>query len=90
MNLTDSVLDALESVVLFLIGLLPDSVPDWFDPGIVTEGFQALMEYAAPVGLWLPLGLLGGVVISVVVVWFSMSAVQLAMKIYAMIRGGAS
>lgn len=88
-NLADAFLDVVEGIISFVIGLVPDlEVPSWF-----TAGSSTLVDwasYAAPMSQWVPFTVIIGVLGTVLTVWGLMALFSLVLKIYAMVRGGAS
>jgi len=89
--IVEAFLDGLEIALQAVI----DLIPDWTPPGWVTDGSFAsalndVATKAQPMGSWLNFGLWASVL--VVVMWAKLAgiAASLAMKVYAMVRGGAS
>lgn len=90
-NLADAVLGFLEGVVVGLLGLLPSFDPPAFlSDGSVASAIEDWGAYAAPMGHWVPFGTIAACLAAVAAVWVLMIVVNVLLKVYAMVRGGAS
>jgi len=90
-NLADAFLDALESLVMWFVSLIPSGpLPAWFDSSAVVNAADTLLTWAGPATAWFPLGLFASALVGTLSLWGVMVLIRIAMKVYAMIRGGAS
>lgn len=89
--ITEGLLDFIEAVIVWVISLVPDfELPWWLTDGSFSSALTDVGSKVAPVAVWAPIAVLAAVVPLVWFVQLVMVGVQLGMKIYAMVRGGAS
>lgn len=87
--IVDAVLDYIQAMLMALINL----IPDWAAPSWVTGIWPPIGTLAARVGMvsaWIPWPVIVVCLTAVWVVKSGSSIVQLFIKLYAMVRGGAS
>lgn len=87
--IVEALLDMIEAVLGFLVGL----VPDWTPPGWVTDNaigsaLQWMASMVGPLAIWFPFGLFATVVGGVFLFHVAMDGLGLMLKLYGMIRGG--
>lgn len=89
--ITEFLLDLIEGAVSWLVGLLPDfTLPSWLTDGSIGSTLSDLGSKVAPVSSWFPTAVLVSVIGVVLIVRAVMFGVAVVVKIYAMVRGGAS
>lgn len=89
--IVDALLGFIQSALTGLAGVIPAfTVPSWFEPGGWISSLNSLAGWAGSMSNWVPWTTIIG---ALAVAWFvrgGMVAVALIMKVYAMVRGGAS
>ncbi|MCU1356113.1 MAG: hypothetical protein JWM89_1531 [Acidimicrobiales bacterium] len=89
--ITEFLFDMIEGVVHGLLSLIPHwTPPSWLTDGTFGNGVQAVAVKAAPMGAWVPWTVMVAACASVLAVWAGTVVLSVSLKLYAMIRGGAS
>lgn len=89
--ITEWLLDLLDSAVAWVVGFLPAGgfPPDEWVSSIV-GGASYFWSGAGPLSVWVPWTFLIGGLMTAWFVRMGMATVSLVLKVYAMIRGGAT
>jgi hypothetical protein len=89
--ITEFLLDMVESAVSFLVSFIPEwDPPPVLTDGTIRDGVEALTGWAGLVGGWVPWPVVLAASFAAIVVRLGFLGVAMVLRVYAMIRGGAS